>query len=139
MATHTEKGRFGEEIALRLLQEKKYIIHERNWRYLHKEVDIIAQEGHELVFVEVKFRTSDRYGTAVQGVNSAKRTNLIVAANYYVRSKRINLSTRFDIIAVDMLPEGGYKVEHIKRAFYPTASSRPCASVSKRTRIPKLK
>lgn len=123
MAKHLETGRLGEEIALRLLESKGYIIHERNWVYMHKEVDLIAQEGNDIVFVEVKTRRSVNYGTALQAVDLAKRHNMIVAANSYMRQKGLHLNTRFDIIAIDVKSDGSYSIEHIPGAFYPTAQT----------------
>lgn len=140
MATHIEKGRFGEEIALNLLYEKGYIIHERNWRYQTKEVDIIAQEGNELVIVEVKLRSSNKYGTALQAITESKKQNLIIAANHYVHSHGITLAVRYDIVAIDIDKDRSYKVEHIKRAFYPTQAQSSYSSTRNnyRNRIPKI-
>ena len=139
MATNTETGRFGEEIALRLLYDKGYTIHERNWRYRNKEVDIIAQEGNELVIVEVKLRNSNRYGTALQAITEDKKQNLIIAANHYIQSHRLKYSVRYDIIAIDIAPDKSYKVEHIRRAFYPTqADASRSSRYSLRNRIPKI-
>ena len=56
MAKHNELGKKGEEIAAQYLSEKGYEILERNWRNRHKEIDIIAKDGNELVIVEVKTR-----------------------------------------------------------------------------------
>lgn len=123
MATHIEKGRLGEEVAVNLLKSKGYIIHERNWRYGAKEVDIIAQSGREMIFVEVKLRTSDNYGTALQAITESKKKNLIIAANHYIRSKGLDFSVRYDIITIDKAPDKNFKIEHIERAFYPTLSS----------------
>lgn len=121
MAEHLKTGRLGEEIALRLLQEKGYIIHERNWVYRSKEIDLIAQEGLDMVFVEVKTRRGQSYGTAIQAVDEAKRRNMVAAANYYIQAHRLQLNARFDIIAIDVAPDGSYTVEHIPNAFYPTS------------------
>lgn len=120
MAEHLKTGRLGEEIALRLLEEKGYIIHERNWVYGNKELDLIAQEGQDMVFVEVKTRRGNAYGTALQAVDEAKRRNMIAAANHYIQMRSLRLNTRFDIIAIEVAPDGSYTVEHIPNAFYPT-------------------
>ena len=61
MAQHNELGRQGEEIAVKYLLEQGYKILERNWRNQHKEIDIIAMDGEELVIVEVKTRMKDDY------------------------------------------------------------------------------
>lgn len=120
MAGHITTGRLGEEIACRLLEQKGYIIRERNWQYRHREVDIIAQQGSELVFVEVKARAASPWGRAMQAVDAAKRQHLVEAANYFVRLYRLDLSVRFDIVAIDIAPDDSYTIEHAERAFFPT-------------------
>lgn len=140
MAKHLETGRLGEEIALRYLENQGYIIRETNWIHRHKEVDIIAQEGADIVFVEVKTRRSEAYGRAMQAVDTTKRANLIVAANSYMQAIGQNLNARFDIIAIEFDTEGNYQLEHAKRAFYPTApTSHSRRARFNANRIPKLK
>ena len=56
MAEHNELGKLGEELATQFLTEKGYEILEKNWRNKHKEIDIVAKDGNELVIVEVKTR-----------------------------------------------------------------------------------
>ena len=58
MAEHNETGRRGEDLATAFLLSKGYGILERNWKSCRKEIDIIAQDGRDLVFVEVKKRTN---------------------------------------------------------------------------------
>lgn len=142
MAKHIETGRLGEEIALKLLENKAYIIHELNWRFRHKEIDIIAQEGEELVFVEVKTRRSQAYGTALQAIDVSKQRNMIQAANYYIQSKQLPYRTRFDIIAIDFETQTDYKIEHIQNAFYPTydiIGSQKKRGKSIKHRLPQIK
>lgn len=142
MAKHLETGRLGEAIALRLLESKRYIIHELNWTYGHKEIDIIAQEGTDIVFVEVKTRRSQSYGTAREAVDTAKRRNMIQIANHYMRSKGLHYNTRFDIIAIDFDLEGNYEVEHLRGAFYATPElihSPQRRAQNHRNRIPKIR
>lgn len=118
MEAHLEKGRFGEEIACRLLESKGYIILERNWRHGHLEVDIIAQEGGEIVFVEVKTRGHSSWSRAMQSVDRLKRQRLTTAANHYIRYHGLSHSVRYDIVAIDLAPDGSYQIEHAERAFF---------------------
>ncbi len=120
MEAHLETGRLGEEIACRLLESKGYIILERNWRYKHLEVDIIAQAGGEIIFVEVKTRGHASWSRAMQAVDRLKQQHLITAANHYIRYHRLPHSVRYDIIGIDLLPDGSYQTEHAERAFYPS-------------------
>ena len=77
MATHNEFGRLGEELAVRYLMGKGYKILERNWRTIHKEIDILAKDGKDLVVVEVKTRKTDEYGDPDIAVTKQKQRLLI--------------------------------------------------------------
>lgn len=118
MAKHNELGKQGEDIAVQYLTDKGYEILERNWRNIHKEIDIIAKKGKELVIVEVKTRQSDEYGDPDMAVTRQKQSRLISAANAYIFQNRLDFSTRFDIISI-IFGEDGSVVNHIEDAFLP--------------------
>lgn len=118
MAEHIDFGKQGEEIAVKYLTDKGYEILERNWRNRHKEVDIIAKDGRELVFVEVKTRKSNNYGEPDLAVNKQKQRLLISAANAYIFRNNMDLDARFDIISI-ILSDGEPKIDHIEDAFLP--------------------
>ena len=118
MAEHNILGCKGEMLAARYLQEQGIAIRELNWRKGHKEIDIVAQERDVLVFVEVKTRSTDAYGDAVNAVTPFKMRNLIMAAEAYVKMKRVDLDVRFDVVTVVGVGENK-KIEHIRNAFYP--------------------
>ena len=118
MAKHNDLGKSGEEIAVRFLEEKGYEILERNWRNSHKEIDIIAKDGEELVIVEVKARKSDEYGEPDLAVNKRKQQLLISAANSYLFKKALDVNTRFDIISIIMKGEEPI-IDHSEDAFLP--------------------
>lgn len=118
MAEHIDFGKQGEEIAVKYLTDKGYEILERNWRNRHKEVDIIAKDGKELVFVEVKTRKSNNYGEPSLAVNKQKQRLLVSAANAYIFGKNLDMDTRFDIISILMKDEDPI-IEHIEDAFLP--------------------
>lgn len=121
MAEHNILGYKGEMLAVRYLQEQGFAIREQNWRCGHKEIDIVAQERDVLVFVEVKTRTTELYGDAVNAVTPAKMHRLILAADTYVKMKRIDFNVRFDIITIVGADEN-HRIEHIRNAFYPGIS-----------------
>ncbi len=123
MGATADKGRFGEEVACRYLESLDCSILERNWRFGHKEIDIIAQEGSELLIVEVKLRKASNISRAVEAVNLKKQQHLIRATNAYVRYKGLDLSVRYDIIGIELQVDGSYTIEHIKNAFYPRMRS----------------
>lgn len=119
MPNNIHKGVVGEEIATEFLQNKGYKILEKNWRFQHLEIDIIASVNNILVVVEVKLRANDSYGNPENFVTKSKQKNLIKAANFYIQENNINCETRFDVISIIKHPET-LQVEHIEHAFYPT-------------------
>ena len=118
MAEHNETGRRGEDLATAFLLSKGYGILERNWKSGRKEVDIIAQDGTDVVFVEVKTRSAEDVLPATDAVDARKRRRLIAAAEAYVQTMRLNLSPRFDIITV-VGHTPNQQIVHIVDAFIP--------------------
>lgn len=120
MAQHNELGRRGEELATAFLLSKGYSILDRNWRSGRKEIDIVAQDGNDIVFVEIKTRTDETFNDARDAVDSRKRQHLIYAADAYMRSHTYNLSPRFDIITVVghlADPAAPLTIDHIEDAY----------------------
>ena len=122
MAEHNEVGKWGEEIAAEYLRKKGYVIKERDWRYKHRDIDLIAltEDMRTLVFVEVKTRSSHEVSLPEDAVTRDKIKSIGYSANAYVRTNRIMLETRFDIITVvGGREEGTPIVEHWEDAFDP--------------------
>lgn len=117
METHLKTGRIGEEIAIRYLQDKGYILRERNWRIGRLEVDIIVQRGSELIFVEVKTRHVNPWGTAIDAVDTSKRNNIIRASKAYIKYYQLDLKLRYDIIGIDVYADGTYTITHSEHAY----------------------
>lgn len=110
-------GGKGERLAERNLKRQGYRLLRRNYRCPLGEVDLIARDGEVLVFVEVKARTSDRFGHAVEAVGSRKQRKLMMLANHYLKTVKGPLPpVRFDVVTVH-LNGGTPKVEHFKDAF----------------------
>lgn len=112
----------GEEEAARLLETKGFRIVERNWRLGHLEVDLIAESKTEIVFVEVKARTST-YGNILpeEYVDKDKQRRIIAAANAYIKYRQITKIPRFDIIGILINPrtrEITYRC-HLENAYHP--------------------
>ena len=118
MAKHNELGKQGEDIAVKYLTDKGYEILERNWRNIHKEIDIIAIKDNLLAVVEVKTRQTDEYGEPDIAVTRQKQTRLISAANAYLFQNKLDINTRFDIISI-VFRDGTPKISHIEDAFLP--------------------
>lgn len=112
-----EVGSWGEQQAREYLVQKGYCILETNWHDSHREIDIIASKGDDIVIVEVKTRTST-FMNPIDAVNKQKQKLLIAAANYYVKKNHIDKNVRFDIISI-VATNGEIQLEHIENAFYP--------------------
>lgn len=113
-----DTGRLGEEVALRYLSRQGYQIVERNYRCRLGEIDLVAREGKELVFIEVKTRSSTRFGLPQEAVNRDKQWRLSRLAQYYlVDRKLVGVSCRFDVVAVLLAGTKVLQVEVIKDAF----------------------
>lgn len=107
-------GKTGEDRAERFLKDRGYRILHRNYRCPLGEIDIVARDGNTLVFVEVKTRSTSRFGTPVESVDERKRNRLRRLALYYIKNNfRTEPPVRFDIIGVST--DG--KIEHLKGAF----------------------
>ena len=132
--TTTDIGRFGENVAVKLLRKKGYKILERNYRAGHNELDIIAEDKEHTVFVEVKTRSEHKvfgfeYGEPAEAVTFQKRKRTIQAARAYLYKHDGNdehdKMIRFDIIEVYLqnrafaTKPAVLKTEHIEDAFRP--------------------
>ncbi|MBQ8973341.1 MAG: YraN family protein [Clostridia bacterium] len=107
------KGALGEARAGQALTQMGFTILERNWRCPFGELDIIAREGDTIAFIEVKTRSSRRFGAPAEAVNRTKRLHILRAAQtYLMQNDALDASCRFDI--AEVLPEG---VRLIRNAF----------------------
>jgi putative endonuclease len=111
-----EIGRQGEAIALHFLACKKHNILERNWRWQKAEIDINSQDEKTLVFVEVKTRSTERYGQPKEFVSLRKEALMKEAAEAYLEINELELELRFDIISI-VLKNRTPKIEHIENVF----------------------
>jgi putative endonuclease len=112
-----ETGKAGETIAVAYLKKNGYHIHQLNFRCTLGEIDIIAREKNELVFIEVKTRKSAKLGYPEQAVGIRKQKKMSQLALWYLqKNKLIGTSARFDVVAVTLRPEGN-EIRLIKNAF----------------------
>jgi putative endonuclease len=110
-------GQWGEELAAARLEERGYVVHERNWRCPAGEIDIVAEAGRCLVFVEVRTRRGRKYGTPEESVTPAKQAKLVELAQTYLQEHRWDGDWRIDVVAVEMTSGGKLlRVELIKNA-----------------------
>jgi len=118
MATKMETGKSGELAAVEFLKTLGYKILQTNWKVSFGEIDIIARDGDLLVIVEVKTRQNLRHGNPEEAVNYAKQRKLVNLADIYISRNKVELETRFDIVAVIMDDENARITHHIN-AFSP--------------------
>ena len=114
-----ELGIKGEEIAVVYLKKEGYKILECNWFYDRKEVDIIAQQGDEIVIVEVKTREGNFFEEPWEAVSTKKIRNLVEVADAWLNQKKIDLETRFDVISIIFRDGVNYELTHFPGAFTP--------------------
>lgn len=111
-------GPEGEDLAVAYLLDHQYRILQRNYAYGHLEIDIIAMDGEELVFVEVKARSNFQYGEPEYFVTESKQEKLRRAAQAYIEGRVSGLVTcRFDVIAIAER-DGTTEIRHLKNAFW---------------------
>ena len=109
-------GKAGEDHAVRYLESNAYVVLKRNWSSVHGEIDIIARDADELVFIEVKTGTTDSYGAPEDRVDGKKQQKLTDLASLYFSENEWEGDCRFDVIAVTLL-KGRFFINHIKDAF----------------------
>ena len=117
----TELGAWGENLAAAQLEKEGYRIRERNFRCRLGEIDIIAQKGDILAFVEVKLRKSSSHGEAREFVTASKQQKLRMTASFFLTGRpwTQDLQPRFDVLEIyaPQGPEGPTRCEHLTDAF----------------------
>jgi len=113
----SRSGALGEDLAAAHLKKAGYEIIERNYRCPAGEMDIVAREGEDLVFVEVKSRRSGSFGEPEESVGFWKQRRLSRIALYYLNQKGGGeAGVRFDVVSVRMDPSGN-RFEIFRDAF----------------------
>jgi putative endonuclease len=112
-----EFGLTGERVAERWLQRRGWRVIQRRYRSGHRDIDLVAQLGTEIAFVEVKARTGNAFGDPVEAVNWKKRNELVRSAWTWIdRHGRPGESYRFDVIGV-LVTGDRVRVRHVENAF----------------------
>jgi putative endonuclease len=103
-----QRGRAGEEEAIRYLRSRGWVILGRNVRAGRAEVDVIAMRGRVLAFVEVKCRRDLGFGHPLEAITASKQKKVARVARHWLRDRPLPPGTtlRFDAVAVQW-PEGG--------------------------------
>jgi putative endonuclease len=116
------RGQVVETAAAEHLQQQGLLLIERNFTSRGGEIDLVMRDGETLVFVEVRFRKSDRFGTPVESITASKQRKLVQTAQLYLLAHPVwrNQPCRFDIVAArpaDSGGDNGLQFEWIKNAF----------------------
>ena len=117
MATIHRRGRRGEGAVAAYLERQGWRILARNWRFHHKELDLVAERDGVVAFVEVKTRAADGLGHPLEAITARKRRDLAIAARGWIAGHGRPYHTfRFDAAVVITGP-AGTSVEHIEDAW----------------------
>ena len=111
-------GRWGEGYARRYLEEKGYTVSGTNFRSRWGEVDIVARHGEDLVFVEVRTRRGDEFGTPEESVTEVKSKRLIATAQQYLQEHSLEQAQwRIDLVSIHLDKSGKLlEVVHLENA-----------------------
>ena len=108
-------GILGEDAAVEYLKKKGYRIIERNFRKKYEEIDIIATFSSTLIFIEVKTRTSDSFGTPFEGISSFKLHHLVQLAQFYKQThKGLPDDLRIDAVGIVLVNNQVKNLEHLE-------------------------
>lgn len=108
-------GKFGEDRVAEYLQENGYKILDRNFNCKMGEIDIIALDKEEIVFIEIKTRMNNSYGLPSEAVNKQKLKHIYKTAQYYLYIRNLeNENTRIDVIEV-YIKNNKIQINHLKQ------------------------
>jgi putative endonuclease len=111
-------GKLGEDLAANFLEEKGFNIIERNYRFGHGEIDIIAEKAEMLIFIEVKTKKFGDFGDPINWVSRGKQKQIGRIARGYLYEKNItDRDCRFDVVLVTW-EDGLWKIDHLENAFW---------------------
>lgn len=117
MTDKIKRGMEGEQLAAAFLEQKGFVVLERNYRYKRSEIDLIVSRGNWLIFVEVKTRTSLAFGFPEEFVDYHKKKMIFAGADHYMHTTNWSGNVRYDIVAINLV-NGPPKIHHIEDAFY---------------------
>lgn len=113
-----QTGNSGEDIAAEFLVNNGYSLITRNYRYGKGEIDIIASDSDIIVFIEVKFRKTDEFGSPLLAITKNKQNQIRKVALAYLTENNItDTDCRFDVIGITLDKENNPVIEHIQNAF----------------------
>lgn len=120
----TPNGALGEQFAAKYLKKQGYEIVETNFHTRFGEIDIIAQKGDILAFIEVKTRAASMLATPAEAVTPAKQKKLIKATLQYIQTHPSELQPRFDVVSIITKTKNDFavlEIMHLTDAFEATS------------------
>ncbi|MCI0655380.1 MAG: YraN family protein [Methylococcaceae bacterium] len=93
-------GEEAESIALEFLKKQGMRLIERNYHCRNGEIDLIMEHLGTLVFVEVRFRKSSAFGSALESIDARKKSRIIHCASHYLSTRKVSKTARFDVVAI---------------------------------------
>lgn len=119
MSFTIDRGKFGEDKAVEYLKDKKFEIIERNYKCRYGEVDIVARDGKEFVFIEVRTFFEGNLVKPVESVFRDKRKRLLFMVQHYINYRGIEGECRIDLIGIRLNKDGEVKrIKHVEDAFW---------------------
>ncbi|MDE1462778.1 YraN family protein [Spartinivicinus poritis] len=113
----TETGLRYQHIAQRHLEAQGLKTIQCNFRCKVGELDLIMKDGSSVVFVEVRFRKNQAYGSPASTVTPHKQHKIIKAAQYYLMMKKLNVPCRFDVVSITQDSQQQPHIDWIPNAF----------------------
>jgi putative endonuclease len=118
MTGKIETGNSGETLAVKYLEKKGYAVVDRNVRLKRGEIDIIARQGGDLVFIEVKTRHGENCGSPLEAITPDKARNIALSIREYLYANLLTEENiRCDAVSILLPPAGEPQIELIKNAF----------------------
>lgn len=117
-APHLQQGEAAEAQACQYLEQQGLKLRQRNYRCRQGEIDLVMDHGQQLVFVEVRYRRSTRFGSGAESVNPRKQHKLVLAAQHFLQAhpKLNNKPARFDVVSMQLAGQTA-KIDWIQDAF----------------------
>jgi len=106
-------GKNGEKLAIQFLKNKGFKIITKNYYTKFGEIDIIAEKKDLLIFIEVKTRHTDKFGSPQESITKTKKQKIYLSIKTYLSKNKVNKQIRFDVIGIKIKRNKAY-INHIK-------------------------
>lgn len=118
LTSRQQKGHQAEQAAKQYLEKQGFIFMQANFHSRHGEIDLIMQDADTIVFIEVRYRTNDQWGSALESIDSRKQERIKKTALHYLHQKNAHESAvRFDVIAMQADNDKPLAINWVKNAF----------------------